>query len=188
MTFTSIQQARRAGLALAVAGAFTALGWAPAQAQTFLGTSIIVEPRGEAAGGLTCGWRESGLVPSQTVYYSCGAASLKVLKACVYKNRLIFKSPTRLDTFTNVMGEEHGGAVPFLSQKNGLIHAATTTVIPELETGTELCTAPSEETVAAVRWCGAWLTDVTHNLVGATVAELHLEFVQVPGVTLPACP
>lgn len=188
MTLTSTKQARRMGAAIALAGALAALGWAPAQAQTFVNASISIEPRGEAAGGLTCRWRETGLGSSQVVYYSCGAAAVHVLKACVYKNRLIYNSPTRLDAFTNIIGGEHGGYEPFLSQKNGQIHVTTTTTIPELETETEMCIEPSAEAVTAVRWCGAWLTDITNGVVGTTVGELYEEFVPTPGVSVPACP
>jgi hypothetical protein len=84
---------------------------------------------------------------------------------------------------------EHGGAVPFLSQKNGLISASTTTPIPEVEVpegAPVLCTEPSVEEAVAVRWCNASLTDTTNTLVGATVDELFLEF--FPGVgTVPSC-
>ena len=125
-----------------------------------------------------------------TVYYSCGAGAVGALKACVYKNRVIYQSPTRLDVFKNVTGAEggEGGNVPFLSQKNGQVSASTTTPVPEIEepTGGELCLAPSEETVVAVRWCNASLKDVTDNIVGATKTELFQEFYSGVGV-VPDC-
>jgi hypothetical protein len=180
-------QARRAGIALAVVAAFAAFGIGTAQAATFVSASITVEPRGEAAGGLTCSWRETGLGASQVVYYTCTAGVVGALKACVYKNRVIFNSPTKLDIFKNVTGE-HGAAVPFLSQKNGQINASTTTPIPEIEVpeGAQLCTAPSEETTVSVRWCNASLTDTTNSVVGATVGELFQDFVSAAG-SVPSC-
>jgi len=193
MKQTVKNQAKRAGIALAAA--FAAFGTGTAQAAppppggpTFASASISIEPRGEAAGGLTCSWRETGVGPSAVVYYTCTAGVVGALKACVYKGRVIYNSPTKLDIFKDVTGE-HGGAVPFLSQKNGLISASTTTPIPEVEVpegAPVLCTEPSVEEAVAVRWCNASLTDTTNTLVGATVDELFLEF--FPGVgTVPSC-
>ena len=109
-----------------------------------------------------------------------------MLKACTYKGRVIYQSPTRLDVFADVVGEH--GTVPFLAQKNGQINASTTTPIPEIEAaeGQELCTAPSEETVIAVKWCNASLIDTTNNLVGATVPELFQRYFAGVG-DVPAC-
>jgi len=120
-------------------------------------------------------------------YYTCTAGAVGAFKACVYKGRVIYQSPTRLDIFKDVTGE-HGGAVPFLAQKNGQIVGSTTAPIPTIEVpeGQELCTAPSEETVVAVRWCNASLTDTTNNLVGTTVSELFQEFISGVG-TVPSC-
>ena len=185
MKHTFVKQARRTGIALA-AGAFAVLAMGVAQAATFASAEISIAPRGEEAGSLVCKWRETGLGPTQVVYYTCGAGAVGVLKACVYKNRVIFNSPSKLEAFSNVIGGEHGGAEPFLSQKNGQINASTTTPIPQLEAATELCTEPSVESVVAVRWCNATLTDATNNLMGASVGELYLEF--YPGVgTVPPC-
>jgi hypothetical protein len=187
MKHTLEKKARRTAIALAVVGALAALGFGTAQGQTFASASITVEPRGEAAGGLSCSWRETGLGYSQVVYYTCTAAAVGALKACVYKNRVIWDSPVKLDIFKDVTGE-HGGAVPFLSQKNGQINATTTTPIPEVEVpeGAELCTAPSVETVVAVRWCNASLTDVTNGIAGAAVDELFQDFVSAVG-PVPGC-
>lgn len=187
MKHTFKNQTKRAGIALAVVAAFAVFGTGAAQAApAFTSASISIEPRGEAAGGLTCTWRETGVGPSAVVYYSCSAGAVGALKACTYKNRVIFNSPTRLDKFKNVIGEH--GEVPFLSQKNGQISATTTTPIPEVETaeGAELCTEPSVEEVVAVRWCNASLTDTTNNLAGASVGELFQEFFSGVG-TVPSC-
>jgi hypothetical protein len=121
------------------------------------------------------------------VYYECSAGAVGALKACTYKNRVIYNSPTEVDVFKDVTGEH--GAVPFLALNNGRINGSTTTPIPHVEVpeGTpELCTEPSVEEVVAVRWCNASLTDVTNNLVGATVGELFQEFISGVG-TVPSC-
>lgn len=189
----SAKLAAPAGVALAIAGMASALAMTSARAAppsgvpTFASAAIAVEARGESAGGLTCRWRETGVGSSQVVYYACGAGAVGVLKACVFKNRLIYASPTRLDVFKSVLGGEHGGTVPFLSQKNGQISAAATTEIPHVETGVELCSEPSVETVVAVRWCNATLSDVTNGLIGATAAELFQQFISGGG-SVPDCP
>lgn len=187
MKHTLTLHARRTGIALAAAVALSALGTGTVLAAQFVSADISIEPRGEAAGGLTCAWRETGVGPSQVVYYTCSAGAVGAFYACTYKGRIIYQSPTRLDIFKDVTGE-HGGAEPFLSQKNGQINASTTTAIPEIEVpeGQELCTAPSEQEVVAVRWCNASLTDVTNNLAGATVGELFQEFISGVG-TVPSC-
>jgi hypothetical protein len=186
MKHTFGKQARRAGSALAAAGAFAVLGIGTAQAAEFASADITIEPRGEAEGGLTCTWRETGVGSSQVVYYACTGGAVGALYACTYRNRVIFNSPTQLDIFKNVTGEH--GAVPFLSLKNGQINAATTTPIPTVEApvGQELCLAPTEQTIVAVRWCNASLTDVTNNLVGATMSELFRESFSGVG-TVPSC-
>jgi hypothetical protein len=176
-----------AGISLAVVAVFSAFGNVTAQAATFNSADISIEQRGDAAGGATCTWRETGLGDSQVVYYACSGDAVGALKACTYKNRVIYNSPSRLDIFKNVTGED-GAAVAFLSQRNGQISASTTVAIPHVEVapGTELCTAPSVEEVVAVRWCNTSLTDTTNNLVGARVAELFQPFFSDVG-TVPTC-
>lgn len=177
---------RKLRLALAAAGAISALGIGTVQAQDFASADISIEPRGEEAGGLNCSWRETRVGASMVVYYECNAGAVGALYACTYKNRVIYNSPTKLDTFTDVSGEH--GAVPFLSQKNGQIKGSTITPVPEVEEpeGEELCTAPSEQTLVAVRWCDTSLTDVTYNVQGAAVGELFEEFVSGVG-SVPSC-
>lgn len=191
MKHTLRDQARRSGIVVAAVAAFTALGIgtaaaaAPTNEPSFASADISIEPRGEEAGGLTCSWRETGLGPYQVVYYSCEAGAVGVLEACVYKNKLISNTPTRLSVFNDVAGE-HGAPVPFLSKNNGQINASTTTAIPESHGEGELCTEPTEAAVVAVRWCNASLTDTTNNLPGATKSELFEEFISGAG-SVPSC-
>jgi hypothetical protein len=176
----------RAGIAAAASVGFAVIGIGAAQAAQFQSAGINIEARGEAQGGITCTWRETGLTPSTVVYYACTGGAVAVLYACTYKGRVIYQSPTRTDVFANVVGEH--GTVPFLAQKNGQINASTTTPIPEIEVpeGQELCTAPSEQAVVAVRWCNASLSDTTNNLVATTVPELFQRFIAGVG-EVPAC-
>lgn len=187
MKHTFSKRTTQIGIAVAAAVSLTALVLGTAQAAQFQSAGINIEPRGEALGGITCTWRETGLTPSNTVYYACTGGAVAVLYACTYKGRVIYQSPTRTDVFTNVVGEH--GTVPFLAQKNGQINASTTTPIPEIEVpeGQELCTAPSEQTVVAVRWCNASLTDTTNNILATTVPVLFQRFIAGVGAD-PACP
>jgi len=192
MKHTLNNQAKRAGVALAVVAAFAALGSVtvqaapPAGVPTFTSASISIEPRGEAAGGLNCSWRETGLGAYAQVTYACDAGAVGVLSACFYKNKLVAGSGTQLSTFTNVTSEE---AEALIAKANGAINGSTTTAIPEVEVEPhppELCTEPAVEQVVVVRWCNASLKDTTNNLVGATVGELFQEFTSGVG-TVPSC-
>lgn len=193
MKHTLKNQAKRTGIMVAALGALAALGIGITQAApptgtpTFVSADLSIEPRGEAAGGLTCTWRETGVGASAVVYYACAASDVGAFYACTYKHRVIFQSPTKLEIFHNVVGEEQNEEA-FLAQKNGQISAATTTAIPEREVpeGQELCTAPSEQEVVAVRWCNASLEDTTNNIVGTTADELSQEFIPDVG-TVPSC-
>lgn len=164
----------------------TAQAAPPSGAPTFAKAAISVEPRGEEAGGLTCSWQETGLGSYQVVYYSCQASAVGVLEACVYKNKLVANTPTRLSIFKDVSGE-HGQPIPFLSKNNGQINASTTTAIPESHGAGELCVEPTVAEVVAVRWCDASLTDVTNGLLGTNASELFQEFTSGAG-TVPSCP
>jgi hypothetical protein len=70
---------------------------------------------------------------------------------------------------------------------NGSIRAAIVTQIPESETASLTCTAPSELKVSAVRWCDASIVDLTNNLTGASVAELFAHLVANGSGSVPSC-
>src|SRR5512139_294650 len=87
MKQTLRNQTKRASITLAAVGAFAAFGTAlaappPPTGPTFASASITIEPRGEAAGGLTCSWRETGLGPYAQITYACDAGAVGVLEAC----------------------------------------------------------------------------------------------------------
>jgi len=163
----------------------TALADPQPDVPTFAKADISIAPRGEEAGGLTCSWQETGLGPFQVIYYTCQAGAVGAMEACVYKNRIITNTPTRLSVFKDVTGEGHGG-VPFLSKNNGQINATTTTAIPETHGEGELCVEPTVAEIVAVRWCNASLTDTTNGLLGTTTGELFQEFISGAG-TVPSC-
>jgi len=184
-------QTRRNIIALTAMVSFVTLGTGtvpaapPGDTPTFDSADISIEPRGEEAGGLTCSWRESGLGSYQVVYYTCEAGTVAALEGCIYKNKLITNTPTRLSVFKDVAGE-HGQPVPFLSKNNGQINDSTTTTIPESHGVGELCVEPTVAAILAVRWCNAQLTDTTNHLLGSTKSELYQEFISGGG-EVPSC-
>jgi hypothetical protein len=202
MTHTLKTQARRTGVAAAVA--FAVFGTGTAQAAVFASADISIAPRTNeakevAAGDLVCSFREKGLGPYAQVSYECKAAAVAVVEACVYKNKII--SATETSVFTDVSNVEggHEGEV-FLAKNNGQINDSVVTAVPEGGEGggggggeTHLCPeigevngpVPEQE-VVAIRWCNASLTDTTNNLVGAEVGELFQEFIPGAG-TVPSC-
>jgi hypothetical protein len=178
------RQTRRAGIALfAAMTAVSTLGIAAAQAQEFAAASITLENAGEAAGALNCSFRETGLPPGGFVRYDCSSQYVGVLAGCIYKGKLVGNS--RLYIYNNIHPEE---VENLLVKNNGSVRASVITQIPEPgEANALLCTAPSEVTNLAIRWCNNNLTDLTNNIVGATVPELFAQLVsKVPG-TVPDC-
>jgi len=194
MEHTLSNQAKRAGIALAVVAAFaapgsgTALAAPPASAPTFTNATITIEPRGEAAGGLNCSWRETGLGAYAQIVYACDAGAVGVVSGCFFKNKYVSDSIGPVSIFQNVTSEE---AEALMAKANGAINGSTTTAIPEGVEGEphppELCTEPAVEQVVAVRWCNTSLKDTTNNIVGATVGELFQELTSGTGAVVPSC-
>ena len=178
-------------IALATVAAFTALGIGTAQAQQFARANISIEKTGEAAGGLTCSWRETGLGAYSQISYSCGATDLGVLSQCFYKNKPVGNSTPTLSVFHNVTSNEEGGGGEeggFIANNSGAINGSLTVEVPESEGGGgEACAEPAEEVVTAVRWCNASLADTTNNITGASVAELFLQLERNATGTIPSC-
>ena len=195
------KQAKRAGIALAAVGALAALGIGttlaapPTPVPTFASTTFSIAAgngaaeTAAAAGGLTCGWRETGLKPFQLITYLCDAEVVGALEGCVYKNKLVGGSATLLSIFKNPAASLEGGAVGFVSNNKGMINGNITTAVPVSGGGHggELCNEPAEAQVIAVRWCNASLTDTVNNLVGGTVAELFEQSFPDAGSTMPSC-
>ena len=195
------KQAKRAGIALAAVGALAALGIGttlaapPTPVPTFASTTFSIATgngaaeTAAAAGGLTCGWRETGLNSFQLITYLCDAEVVGVVEGCVYKNKLVGGSATLLSVFKNPAATLEGGAVGFVSNNKGLINGSITTAVPVSGGGHggELCNEPAEAQVIAARWCNASLTDTVNNLVGGTAVELFEESFAGAGNSVPPC-
>jgi hypothetical protein len=157
-------QAKRVGIALAAAAAFTALGTATAQAAQFDSASIALDN----AGNLQCKWRETGLGALALITYDCSAEGVAVVTGCFVKNK--FVGPFSVSIFKNVTGEE---STPLLAKNNGAISGTITVEVPEGHGGAQCDEAVGAEPQnVAVRWCNASLTDVTNGIVGASTGQL----------------
>ncbi|MGA7801226.1 MAG: hypothetical protein WCC36_10490 [Gammaproteobacteria bacterium] len=201
MSHTLKHHTKRAGLALAVATAISAIGITTAQAQTFDSYDFQIAPRTNeskevSAGDLLCSWRESGLAPYAIVSYNCAAQAVGVLQACVYKNKII--SDTVLSIQHDVSSAEHGGGGGgegdvFIAKNNGTINGSTTASPEESSAAHQLCphlgevNGPEPEVeVVAARWCGMSITDTTNNVVGGQMAELF-SVLQKGNYSVPTC-
>jgi hypothetical protein len=184
MKHTVINQAKRAGIALAAVAAFAALETGTAQAQEFTSANISID----RIGNLACSFRETGLGGSSVIAYTCGAQALGVVSGCYNRNK--FVGPTAVSVFANVSssGEHEGEPVTLIAKNNGVINATLTAEVPESE-GEELCTEPLVAKVITVRWCNASLVDLTNDIAGAAVGELfeQLESTGTSAVVTPSC-
>ncbi len=173
------EQAKRAGLALAAVAVFAALGTGTARAEpTFTSADIVLD----RFGNLECVFRETGLPPGGSVRYDCTAQYVGVLQQCMLRRKAVGNS--KLLIFEDVSAHE---VENFDVSNNGQVRAAIITQIPESENASLLCTAPSELTVTAVRWCDASLVDLTNNITGATVGELFANLVANASGSVPSC-
>lgn len=181
MNHTFGKQAKRAGIALAVAAAFAAFGIGTAQAQQFASASISLDN----AGNLKCKFRETGLGTLALVTYDCTAEGVGVVTACFAKNKFVPGS-FAVSIVKDVTTEE---SEPLLAKNNGAIGGTITVEVPESEGGEAQCNeaAGAEPHTVAVRWCNASLTDVTNNIVGATASDL-VAIILRTGNELPPLP
>ena len=171
-------QARRAGIALAAAAAFSALGTGTAQAQEFASATVTVD----RFGNLECLFRETGLPSLGTVRYDCTGQYVGVLQQCMLGRKAV--GNPKLLIFQDISA---GEVLNLEANRSGQIRAALVTSIPESETANLLCTAPSELTTTAVRWCNASLVDLTNNILGASAPELFAQLVANGSGSVPSC-
>jgi hypothetical protein len=171
-------QAKRAGIALAVVAAFSALGTGTAQAQEFTRAEVTLD----RFGNLECVFTEKGLPPGGTVRYDCTGQYVGVLQQCMLRRKPVGNSQVLI--FQDISAHE---LLNLEANKNGQIRAAVLTQIPESENANLLCTPPSELTTTAVRWCGNSLVDLTNNIVGATAQELFVQLVANASGSVPSC-
>ncbi len=182
MKHTALNQAKGAGMVLGAVVAFAALGIGTAHAQEFASASITIENAGEAAGGLNCSFRETGLVPYSLVRYDCSSQYVGVLQQCMLRHRPVGNS--QLLIFQNIHPEE---LAHFEVKNNGQVRGTVITNIPESESNALICTEPSELTVTAVRWCDNSLADLTNGVAGPTVPELFEQLVKNGTGSVPGC-
>ena len=167
-------------MALAAVAAFAAfgIGTAQAAATTFVSANVTLD----RFGNLECLFRETGLPPGGTVRYDCTSQYVGVLQQCILKNKPVGNS--RLLIFQDISAHE---VENFEVARNGQVRAAIVTQIPESENANLICTAPSELTTTAVRWCNASLVDLTNNIVGASTPVLFAQLVINAGGSVPTC-
>jgi len=179
MKHTLTLHAKRAGIALAAVAAFAALGIGTAQAApTFASANVTLD----RFGNLECAFRETGLPPFGVVRYDCTSQYVGVLQQCILGRKAVGNS--KLLIFQDISaGEVENFEIP----RNGTVRAAIITNIPESENANLLCTAPSELTTTAVRWCSSSLVDLTNNIVGATAPELFVQLVTNASGSVPGC-
>jgi hypothetical protein len=171
MKHTLINQARRAGLALAAAVAFAALGIGTAQAQEFASADLSIN----SFGFLDCSFKETGLGAGASVNYTCGAADIGWVTQCFYKNRPVSNGPTTLYVAHNQTTTR-----TLIANKRGTIMSGILTAYPtvEEEPAAEPCAdivvggrgnneAEVTETITAIRWCDSSLVDTTTDITGA---------------------
>jgi hypothetical protein len=180
------RQARRTGIAVAVACALGTLVTATAQAATFASADISVETRGEAAGALNCTFRETGLGSYAFVDYFCGATDVGVVQQCFYKGKPV-SAPLPVLHFENVSNAgTEGETEPLIANNSGRINGLVTAALPE--GGAEgACTEPAELLVTAVRWCNASLVDITNNIASGDPIELFAQIERYGTGTVPSC-
>ena len=179
MEHTVKVQAKRAGIALAVAAVLAGLGTGTAQAQQFTRADISLTN----TGALQCSFRETGLGRIASITYDCGAQAVGVVSGCFAKNK--FVGPTAVSISKNVTTEE---SEPLLAKNNGAIGATITVEVPEQEHAL-VCTPPAEPQVVAARWCNASLVDVTNGITGASVGELFAQVARTGTqvIIVPTC-
>ncbi len=178
MTHTLKIRASRAGVAIAIAATFSALGAGSAHALQFVSAAIALD----RFGNLECNFRETGLTPGATVRYDCASQYVGVRQQCFLKTKPVGNS--QLLIFQGIHPEE---VENFIVKSNGSVSATILTQVPESESNALICTAPSELTVTAVRWCNNTVTDLTNNVGGASVPELFATLVSNGTGTVPAC-
>jgi hypothetical protein len=173
------KHAKRAGLALAAVAVFAALGTGTAQAEpTFTSADIVLD----RFGNLECVFRETGRTLGGQVRYDCTAQYVGFLQQCMLRRKAVGNS--KLLIFEDVSAHE---VENFDVSNNGQVRAAIVTQIPESEDASLLCTAPSELTVTAVRWCNAALVDLTNGITCAEVGELFAHRVSNGSGSVPSC-
>jgi hypothetical protein len=174
-------QARRVGIALALAGALSVLGAGAARAQVFANADLSVN----SVGFLQCAFKETGLSPNQGVTYTCGATDVGWLTQCFVKNKPVANIAPAVHVFHDVTTTQE-----LFASKRGTLTAAILTAYPTVEEEFEEPLCPHvegvevTEEITAIRWCNASLTGGPEDV---TQAELFLQMVRNGAGNVPAC-
>ncbi len=179
---------KRAGLALAAAAAFTALGIGTAQAASFTTADISIN----SVGFLDASFKETGLAPGAEVDYTSGATDVGWMTQCFIRNKPVANIAPRL----HVAHAEDGLTTDrtLLASNRGTITGSILTAYPTAEeTHGEVPLCPEvegviiTEEITAIRWCNATLTDTTNDIAGASEPELFLQIKRNGSSAVPDC-
>jgi hypothetical protein len=188
MKHTVINQAKRAGIALAAVAAFSALGTGTAQAQQFTTADISIN----SVGFIDCSFKETGLTPGATVNYSCNATDVGWLTQCFIKNKPVSNIAPRLHVAHAADGLET--TQDRTATNRGTITSAILTAYPTAEEDPlvePLCPEVEgvtiTEEITAIRWCNASLTDETNSIPGASEPTLFLQIKRNGSGAVPDC-
>ena len=188
MKHTVINQARRAGIALAAVAAFSALGTGTAQAQSFTTADISIN----SVGFIDCSFKEVGLGAGASVVYTCGASDVGWLTQCFVRNKPVSNIAPRLHVAHNSDGLT--STQDRTATNRGTITSAILTAYPTAEENPlvePLCPEVEgvvmTEEITAIRWCNASLTDTTNGIVGASEPTLFLQIKRNGSGTVPEC-
>jgi hypothetical protein len=188
MKHTLINQARRAGIALAAVAAFSALGTGTAQAAAFASADISIN----SVGFLDCSFKETGLGAGAVVNYTCGATDVGWLTQCFVRNKPVSNIAPKLHVAHNADGLTT--TQDRTATNRGTITSAILTAYPTAEENPlvePLCPEVEgvtiTEEITAIRWCNASLVDTTTPLDGASEPTLFLQIKRNGSGTVPDC-
>jgi hypothetical protein len=182
-------QAKRAGIALAAAVAFSALGIGTAQAApTFTTADISIN----SVGFIDCAFKETGLGAGASVNYTCGATDVGWLTQCFVKNKPVSNIAPRLHVAHNSDGLTT--TQDRTATNRGTITSAILTAYPTAEENPlvpPLCPEVEglviTEEITAIRWCNSSLMDTTNNILGVSEPTLFLQIKRNGTGTVPDC-
>jgi hypothetical protein len=187
MKHTLTLHAKRAGMALAAAVAFSALGIGTAQAQEFTIADITIN----SVGFLECAFKETGLASGAAVDYTCGATDVGWLTQCFVRSKPVSNIAPRLHVAHIADGLTTSQTL--FATRRGALTGSILTAYPTVEEEFEEPLCPESETVeiteeiTAIRWCNASLVDTTNNIVGASEPELFLQMKRNGASNVPDC-
>jgi len=189
MKHTLINQAKRAGIALAATAAFSALGIGTAQAAPTFSTATITI---NSVGFLDAAFKETGLGAGASVTYTSGATDVGWLTQCFIKGKPVSNIAPKLNVAHTADGLTT--TQDRTATNRGTITSAILTAYPTAEEThgvPPLCPEVEgvtiTEEITAIRWCNASLMDTTNNILGASEPELFLQMKRNGASNVPDC-